>query len=288
MPRQFLLIIALLVSFSAAADGILVSWSPSNLTGMTKEKFDDAKTWTTSDILTRNTAAASWPDTYLLLVAASQHKEDKNFIRDLIKQITDGTEVKLQLTSRLIIWERITKGDILFEGKGMQVDDDLFKVAGRANFILRNITKSNFGLVALTSSPGDLSDLQSRWMAYAEGKNPAPYQDPYETKDKGLSEIHSLHALEALVASLKPSPEKEALTKACLKKIYQLDEMPKEKGSSASYCDPDTYTFSYLAILTGDKKYDEKKNYEWWLKWWQDNKNKLTWNKEKAIFEVSK
>jgi hypothetical protein len=92
--------------------------------------------------------------------------------------------------------------------------------------------------------------------------------------------------LEALITSLKPSAEKEALTKNCLRKMYGLDELPKEKNSPAVYCSPDTYTFSYLAMLTGDKTYDEKKNYEWWSKWWAENKSKLSWNAEKAIFEI--
>jgi hypothetical protein len=49
--------------------------------------------------------------------------------------------------SRLIIWERISRGEILFEGQGVQIEDDLFQVAGRANWILRNLYAKNFGHV---------------------------------------------------------------------------------------------------------------------------------------------
>jgi hypothetical protein len=286
MIKKIFLVMAVFLYMKANADGILFSWSPTDLTGMTKEKFDNAKKWTTKDILNKNLETISWPDTYLLLIAANQYKDDKDFIKDLIKQLGNNSEVKLQLTRRLIIWERITHGDILFEGKGMQIDDDLFKVAGRANFILRNITKHNFGLIAINSTTNDLNSLQTKWLEYVDGKKVEEYKKPFESKEKGLDEIKSLSALEALIYSLKSSIEKEALTKTCLKNIYNLDEMPKEKGSSASYCDPDTYTFSLLGILTGDKTFDEKKNYEWWLKWWEENKEKLTWNKEKGIFEV--
>jgi hypothetical protein len=274
--------------FTAAADGILISWGPNNLEGMTKERFENAKKWTTSDILSKNLEATNWPDIYLLLVASMQHKDDKNFIKDLVTQLNNNAENKLQLTSRLIIWERITSGDILFEGKGMQIDDDLFKAAGRANFILRNVTKHNFGLISMNSTTIDLTDLQTKWTEYLGGKKVEEYKNPFESKEKGLEEIKSLTALEALIYSLKPSTEKEKLTKNCLKTLYNLEEMPKEKGSSASYCNPDVYTFSFLGILTGDKTYDEKKNYEWWSKWWEENKAKLSWNNEKGIFESTK
>ena len=287
MPKKVLLFISVLFYFAATADGILISWSPNNLVGMTEEKFENAKKWTTSDILNKNLEATNWPDIYLLLVASMQHKDDKTFIKDLVRQLNNNGENKLQLTSRLIIWERITNGDILFEGKGMQIDDDLFKIAGRANFILRNITKRNFGLIGMNSTTKDLTDLQTKWTEYLNGKKVEEHKNPFESNEKGLGEIKSLTALEALIYSLKPSTEKEKLTKHCLKTIYKLEEMPKEKGSSASYCNPDTYTFSFLGILTGDKTYDEKKNYEWWATWWRENKEKLKWNKEKGTFEVS-
>jgi hypothetical protein len=285
IKKNFLLFNTLLC-LRANAEGVLTSWSQNDLIGMTRDKFDNAKKWKTSDILTMNVTVTTWPDIYLLLVASMQYKDDKKFIQGLIGQITDGKEANLQLTKRLVILDRIANGDILFEGKGMQIDDDLFKVGGRANFILRNITKHNFGLISLTSIANELSVLQNKWAAFAEGKNVEEYVNPYKSTDKGLTEIQSLSALKALIVSLKPSIEKDALTKSCLKNVYQLDEMPKERGTSASYCNPDTYTFAYLGILTGEKKYDEKKDYAWWQKWWEDNKDRLTWNKEKAIFEI--
>jgi len=286
MFKLFLLLSSILLSASASADGILVSWSANSLVGVTKEKFEDAKQWTTGDILSRNLAVVSWPETYLLLVASLQHAADTFFLQGLIQQITNSSAVKLQFTNRLIIWERITRGDILFEGKGIQIDDDLFTVAGRANFFLRNITKHNFGLVVPLSTSAELRELQTKWKFYAAGKMAEPYQNPFETQVTRLREIQSLSALEALITSLRPSDTKEQLTKTCLMNLYHLTEMPKEKGS-ASFCNPDTYALSFLGILTGDKKNDEKKNYAWWSSWWIENKGRLTWNKEKAIFETA-
>ncbi|MBK7307805.1 MAG: hypothetical protein IPI88_12775 [Chitinophagaceae bacterium] len=94
-------------------------------------------------------------------------------------------------------------------------------------------------------------------------------------------------AFEALIYSLKPSETKELLTKDCLKKLYNLDEMPTEKGAPASFCNPDTYTLFYLGALIGEKNSDENKKYDWWSKWWEQNKAKLIWNSEKGIFKVS-
>ena len=47
----------------------------------------------------------------------------------------NGKETKLAGTKRLIVWERITSGEILFEGMGREIDDDVFRVAGRANWV---------------------------------------------------------------------------------------------------------------------------------------------------------
>ncbi|MBK7307804.1 MAG: hypothetical protein IPI88_12770 [Chitinophagaceae bacterium] len=116
-----------------------------DLKGMTKEKFDAAKNWSVSEIIQKNLDAQTWPDTYLVIVGASSRKGE--VIDKLIAQLENLMITKLGLTSRLIIWERILSGDILFEGKGFQIDDDIFSVAGRANWILRSITGKTFGYV---------------------------------------------------------------------------------------------------------------------------------------------
>ena len=286
MIKKLVFSLSILASINAFADGILVSWSASNIMNMTETRFNEAKKWKTDDVLKKNLSVVEWGDVYLLLVAAMEHKSDKKFINALIKQLADKTTIKLQATSRLIIWERITSGDILFEGKGMQIDDDLFSVAGRANFLLRNMTGNNFGLVSMKSTAEDLTALQTKWTDHAAGKTVAQYENPFYSDAEGAEEIRSLAALEALIVSLKPSAEKDAVTKNCLRKVYALDELPKERNNPAINCSPDTYTIAYLGMLTGDKNYDEKKNYNWWTQWWATNKDKLTWNAEKAIFEI--
>ncbi len=267
------------------ADGILLSWSARDVSGVTEESFNEAKQLKAAQIGEKNLKVSSWADAYLLVVASMSHKEDKNLLKTLSLQLTNQTKVSLKNTSRLIIWERITSGEILFEGKGYQVDDDLFTVAGRANWVLRNLTKKNFGFVKVASSADDLAKLQKKWNRFLNGEQIEEYQNPFETTEKGLSEIRSREALEALVAAIKPTKEKEKVTKDCLQRLYKIDELPKEPNSPAALCSPDTMTHRYLAIITGNK---DRQTYEWWKNWWNTNQNRLSWNKEKGMFEINK
>ena len=70
--------------------------------------------------------------------------------------------------------------------------------------------------------------------------------------------------------------------------MYQLDEMPADKSSSARFCNQDTYTFGYLGMLTGEKTFDESQGAEWWEKFWNDNKDHLIWDNEKGCFKPKK
>jgi hypothetical protein len=288
--KIFLSFISLLIAFgffvqNANADGVLLSWSARDVQGVTEQSFNDAKQLKATQIEDKNLKANSWADAYLLMVGATAHKEDKNLLKVLSAQLTNQTKVSLKNTSRLIIWERITSGEILFEGKGYQVDDDLFTVAGRANWVLRNLTKKNFGFVKTASSGEDLTKLQKKWSRFLNGEQVEEYQNPFETSEKGLSEIRSREAVEALIAAIKPNTGKDKLTKDCLQRIYKIDELPKEPNSPALLCSPDTLTHRYLAIITG---INDRQTFDWWKNWWQTNQNRLEWNKEKGIFDVKK
>lgn len=284
---KYIIVIGLifLLTTNVKADGILISWGPNDLTGMTKERFDASKLWTTSEILNKVKTANNWPDIYLLLVASKQFKDDNAFIDSLINQITNISQSEIKLTSRLIIWERITSGDILFEGKGVQISDDLFKVAGRVNWILRNLTGKNFGPVKINFTSENLQLLKEKWINWRKGKNQDEYKNPYETATEGLDEIKSIEALEAIICSLKNSERKQNLTSDCLKNLYNLNELPTDPNSPAYFCNPDTYSYVYLANLTG---IENKESFEWWTKWWLDNKDKLEWNKRKGMFIIKK
>jgi hypothetical protein len=284
--KKALPLILMLFVLDVQAEGILISWSPQDLNGMTEERFDNSKKWTKEGILAKNLTVDNWPETYLLLVASMQYKDDKSFLSELVKQISNNNETSLDLTSRLIIWERITKGDILFEGKGMQIDDDLFKISGRANFILRNLTANNYGLISVKNSQIDSDVLQQKWTSYLKGEKVEQYKNPYDGLEKGLDETHSLNAMEALIHSLIPSTAKDAIINKCLKNIYGLSELPKDKENPAILCNPDKYTLRYLDKLIGDEETDQTRDYNWWQKWWNQNKDNLKWNSVRSIFEI--
>src|SRR5258708_2150738 len=240
----------LIVNARIYGDGVLISWSPDYLEGASQASFDEAKKLPVQTILDRNATARSWPDAYHLLLAANEHKNDRALLAGLVDQLTDASEHKLADTTRLIIWERITSGDILFEGKGLQVSDDLFSVGGRANWILRTITQHTFGIVRPQTPAAERKALQSRWRSWLAGEKIADLSEAYPTDIQGLSEIRSLEALQALIVSLRPSESKTRLTKECLRKLYQLDELPADPANPARLCSPDTYTTGFLSNLT--------------------------------------
>ena len=279
----FLLLTLSFATPSAIADGILLAWSSKDVTGVTERAFNEARQLSVDEILKRNLKVTSWPDTYLLMVSANAKKEDQELIKGLVSQLTNHSKAKLKDTGKLIIWERIKTGEILFEGKGFQISDDLFTVAGRANCMLRNMTRKNFGHVKPNSTREELTALQQKWTSWSSGKQVEAFQNPYATSVKGLEEIRSLEALEALIVSLKPSGEKDKLTKACLKSIYNTDKLPTDPNSPATLCSPERYTYGYLRVLTGVK---DMHDHEWWKKWWETNMSSLKWNAALGQFDV--
>lgn len=285
LSLTLLALIFCILSQTVYADGILLSWSTRDVPGVTEQSFNAAKLFSVDEIQKKNLGVTSWADVYLLMVAASQHKDDKTLLKSLASQISNKAKVDLRSTNRLIIWERITTGEIQFEGKGYQASDDLFTVAGRANWMLRNLTKKNFGYVKPNTSDEELSRVQQKWVRWLGGEAVEEYQDPYPTSEKGLSEIRSPEAVEALIVSLAPTSEKERLTKDCLTRLYHVDKLPDDPASPAALCSPDKYTHSYLAVITGIK---DKHDFAWWKKWWDTNKHQLVWDREKGTFDVRK
>lgn len=286
MIRNFIFILLTISCYESLSQRLLTSWSQQNIENYTKEMYDEAQKLTTSELLTKNLNDKSWSAVFLTLNASvNNYSKDDTYLKGLANQVTNSTETKLVGTSRLIIWDRIITGDLIFEGKGLVMDNDLFKVGGRANQILQNLTNKNFGFVTTHSTSEELEQLKNKWLSFLSDKFVDEYK-PIEFKNSKIPEITSLTAVHALVVSLQVNPKKQQITRNCLKSVYNLDEMPKEKGSQASYCNPDTYTFSYLGMLFGDKTIDETKDAKWWQKFWDANRDKLVWNSERGFYEL--
>jgi hypothetical protein len=288
MRKTSFIIILTLCSYQLFSQKLLTSWSQQNIENYTKEMYDHAQKLTSSELLVKNLNDGSWSSVFLTLNAsANNYSKDSDYLKELANQISNNKETILEGTSRLIIWDRIISGDILFEGKGLVIDNDLYKVGGRANQILQNLTGKNYGFVNIHSSEKELKELKKKWLKFLSNQPVEEYK-PTSYKNAKIPEISSPNAVQALIISLQYNSKKEQLIKNCLKKVYNLDEMPKEKGSSASFCDPNTYTFSYLGLLFGDMKFDESKDAKWWQNFWESNHNKLVWNNDKGIYEVDK
>lgn len=288
MNKFIILALAIFIYQNSFAQKLLTSWSQQNIENYTKEMYDAAQKLTSSELLSKNLNDESWSAVFLTLNASiNNYSKDTSYLNELAIQITNNKETKLKGTSRLIIWDRIISGDIIFEGKGLVIENDLFKVGGRANQILQNLTNRNFGNVSINSTDEELEILKNKWLSYLSNKSTEEYK-PIENKNAKIPEISSINAVQALIISLQDNPSKALITKKCLKTVYNLDEMPKEKGSSASYCNPDTYTFAYLGMLFGFIEVDESKDAKWWLNFWTINQDKLIWNNELGIFEVKK
>jgi hypothetical protein len=286
MIRNFIFILLTISCYESLSQRLLTSWSQQNIENYTKEMYDEAQKLTTSQLLAKNLNDKSWSAVFLTLNASvNNYSKDDPYLKGLANQVANSIETKLVGTSRLIIWDRIITGDITFEGKGLVIDNDLFKVGGRANQILQNLTNKNFGFVTTHSTSEELEQLKNKWLSFLSDKFVEEYK-PIEFKNSKIPEITSLTAVQALVVSLQDNPKKQQITRNCLKSVYHLDEMPKEKGTQASYCNPDTYTFSYLGMLFGDKTIDETKDAKWWQKFWDANRDKLVWNNEGGFYEL--
>lgn len=286
MKKYCVLALLLLARHSASAQRVLISWSQQNIEHYTKEQYDAGQRLSAAELLAKNRNDRYWSDVFVTLNASvNRYGHDTAYWKELAKQLTDTTQTALQGTSRLIIWDRIVSGDIVFEGKGLVVDNDLYTVAGRANQLLQSLSRQSFSNVGKYTTPAELEQLQARWMDFLANK-PVPTFKPTEYPHAKIAEISSPEAVHALIVSLKDSPAKRRLTSNCLKKVYQLDEMPADKSAAAQYCNPDTYTFSYLALLLGHEKRDETKDAAWWQAFWEKNGSKLAWNDEKGFYEV--
>lgn len=286
MRKVFILLVLLANSNLSFSQKLLTSWSQQNIENYTKEMYDEAQELSSDQLLKKNLTDVYWSEVFLTLNASlNHHSKDTVYLQSLAEQITNTTETKLKGTSRLIIWERISVGDITFEGKGIVFENDLFTVAGRANQLLQSLTNKNFGFVTPYSGEKELEIIRNKWRDYLNGTSVEEFK-PNEYPNSQIPEVSSLSAIEALIISLQENPKKEEITKNCLKNVYNLDALPKGKDSPAIYCNPDTYTYAYLAILFGDEKVEETKNAKWWLEFWSDNKNDLYWNSDKGFYEL--
>ncbi len=84
-------------------------------------------------------------------------------VPELIKLVTDDKEIGLKNYRDLIILERVESGDMNLD-HGNLINDDIFKISGRANYLLKEITGQDFGNVTMKSTKKELQELQKKWI----------------------------------------------------------------------------------------------------------------------------
>lgn len=95
-------------------------------------------------------------------------------IPELIKRVSNNSEVGLVESADLVIPERVISGQMRYMGDGNISEDDLFTIAGRANRLLTVITGENFGHVPVNASPMQLKALQEKWVEWFKTLKPTP------------------------------------------------------------------------------------------------------------------
>lgn len=84
----------------------------------------------------------------------------------LIARLSEKRKIALKNTADLIIWDRIASGDLKFYGHGSCITEDLFTVAGRASWILNQLTGENFAEVYGNLTPQDAEKFKKQWTEY--------------------------------------------------------------------------------------------------------------------------
>lgn len=275
------LILLSLSGTAIRAEGPLGAWSPRDLEGMTKRRWEAATNRTQAELLKLNRELKTWPEACEVVSGAKEYAGNAEFLAQVAEQLTDSTLTRLESTYRLIQWDRIRSGDLVFPGRGFVVYDDVFTVAGRANWILRTVTETSFGYVKPDSTAEQLAELKRTWRSYLAGEKPTPFERPYRSENSRNEEMFDPVALEVMIRSLAPNPAKDAVIQTCLTKVG-LKELPTDPANPAALCNPDVTARIFLRQVTdvqGELSAAE------WAAWWTEHRDRLSWNPATARFE---
>jgi hypothetical protein len=83
-------------------------------------------------------------------------KNYKQAFPHLVVRLSAKQKIGIENSKDLIIWERFETGEMKFYGHGGGMQEDIFTIAGRASWILNELTGENFALVH-----GNLTELQA-------------------------------------------------------------------------------------------------------------------------------
>jgi hypothetical protein len=84
----------------------------------------------------------------------------------LVARLSDKRKIGLNHTADLIIWDRIGSGDLKFYGHGGVIEEDVFTIAGRASWILNELTGEKFAVVHGNLTAEQAVQFKQLWIEY--------------------------------------------------------------------------------------------------------------------------
>lgn len=84
----------------------------------------------------------------------------------LVARLCVKQKVGLENTADLIIGERISTGELKFYGHGGVISEDIFTIAGRASWILNDLTGEDFAIVHGTMTESQALKFKKLWINY--------------------------------------------------------------------------------------------------------------------------
>lgn len=86
----------------------------------------------------------------------------------LVTRLSMKKKIGLENSADLIIWDRIRTGDLKFYGHGGGMNEDIFTIAGRASWILNELTGEDFAIVRIGMTNEQAVEFKNMWAKYIE------------------------------------------------------------------------------------------------------------------------
>ncbi len=87
---------------------------------------------------------------------------------NLVTRLSMKKKIGLENSADLLIWDRIRTGDLKFYGHGGGMNEDIFTIAGRASWILNELTGEKFATVQINMTRNQTIEYKNMWMEYIE------------------------------------------------------------------------------------------------------------------------
>jgi len=148
-------------------------------------QFDKPKSWKEAEKsrIDFERSGNRYPDTFHLENALSIIDTAKSFINImsaknwcldnyevvfpyLVTRLSMKKKIGIENSADLIIWDRIRTGDLKFYGHGGGMNEDIFTIAGRASWILNELTGEDFATVQIYLTREQSIEYKNMWLEY--------------------------------------------------------------------------------------------------------------------------